>query len=88
MGGPGVDSEEIIRFELWVVSEDLLLVGSTGEPFENLLRGYAVTTDTRFAEPHRGIGGDPFKERFAAYRHGCVSADVALIPSLSPRRTL
>jgi hypothetical protein len=54
-----VYGKEIIRLELGVIGKDLLLGRPVGEPFQNLLNGDPVAANTRLAESHIRIDGDP-----------------------------
>jgi len=61
-GGVSVHSKDVIRFELWIVSQNLLLGRPTGEPFQKLQNGDPVTADARLPEAHVTIHRDPLQE--------------------------
>jgi len=61
-GGVRVHGKEVIRFELRIIGQDLLLGCPTGEPLQNLLNGDPVTVNARLPEPHVRIDRDPLKE--------------------------
>jgi hypothetical protein len=56
-GGICVHGKEVIRLELGVIGQDLLLGRTTGKPFQNLLNGDPVAANARFAEPHTSGSG-------------------------------
>lgn len=62
LGGVCIDSKEVIRFELGIIGQDLLLGCPTREPLQNLLNGDPVTANAGLSEPHVGIDRDPLKE--------------------------
>ena len=61
-GSVSVHGEEVIRFELGIICQDLLLRCPAGEPLQNLLDGDPVTANARLPEPHVRIDRDPLKE--------------------------
>src|ERR1035437_7772733 len=61
-GGVSIHGKEVIRFDLGIICQDLLLGCPTGEPLQNLLNGDPVTANARLPKPHVRIDRDPFKE--------------------------
>lgn len=61
-GSVSVHGEEVIRFELGIICQDLLLRCPAGEPLQNLLDGDPVTANARLPESHVRIDRDPLKE--------------------------
>ena len=62
LGGVSVHGKEVIRFELGIIGQDLLLGSPTGEPLQNLLHGDPVAPNARLPEPYVRIDRDPLKE--------------------------
>jgi hypothetical protein len=70
--GVGVDRKQVIRFQLGIVGQDLLLGYPLRQPFQNLLNGDPMTANPRFPEPHVRINRDPLKERIVGCGHLCL----------------
>jgi hypothetical protein len=57
-----VYGEQVIRFELGIIGQDLLLGCATREPLQNLLNSDPVAANARLPEPHVSIDHDSLQE--------------------------
>jgi len=88
-GSIGIHGQEVIRLELRIIGQDLLLGCPAGKALQNLLNRYAVTADARLPEPDFRIDRDAFEECLMSCWHLRILRAIVYwrLPELVTRRT-
>ena len=75
LGSVSIDGGKIGLFQVWVVTQDLILGHTGGEHIENVPAGYAQVTDARLPGALARHNADPGQIRLFCGGHKRIIAD-------------